>query len=454
MLNRVLSYIRRLGLVKAGDRLAVAVSGGGDSVALLAMLDELRPALGVTLAVAHFNHRLRESESDEDEGFVRQLAANRGLEFFTHSSFLVPHSSNVEAVARHERYAFLASLKMKVATAHTADDQAETVLGRFLRGGGTAGLAGIYPRRDDWLIRPLLEERRAEVRSWAVARGLKWREDKSNQDPRFLRNRIRADLLPMLEAKYNPGLVEVLTGVATVARAEEAFWQDHVKKLAAGLLPAGEGAWKLLLADFVQYTEAEQRRLLREALRRTRGHLRGLDFRHIEQIRRLAMEGQSGRALDVPDCHVERALDGLVFRVAPAAEAPAFEMPVELPGCCEIPQIGRRLLFKLVPGTPGGAGYNQERGHDLIALETVQQPLVVRNWRPGDCWETSLGRRRKLKRLLLERRIPAVERRSWPVVAGGSGLIWARGFPTPPSCRWAGRQGMGLWIVEEELVNG
>ncbi len=455
MMDRILGYIRRLGLVKAGDRLAVAVSGGGDSVALLALLDELRLRLGVTLAVAHFNHRLRGAESDDDQRFVAQIAADRGLEFLTGESRQPsPGTRNLEAVARHERYEFLASLKMKVATAHTADDQAETVLGRFLRGGGTAGLAGIYPQRDEWLIRPLLEERRAEVRAWATARGLVWREDASNQDHRFLRNRVRGELLPMLESKYNPGLVEVLTGVAAVTRAEEAFWQGHTQKLAAALLSSGEGAWKLLLADFVQYHEAEQRRLLREALRRTRGHLRGVDFRHVEQTRRLALKAQSGRGIDLPGCHVERALDGLVFRVAAAEAAPAFEMSVEVPGSCEIPQIGRRLVFKLVPDSPGGAGYNQERGQDLIALDTVQQPLVVRNWRPGDSWETSPGRRRKLKSLLLERRIPRQDRRSWPVVAGGGALIWARGLPTPPSCRLAGRPGMGLSIVEEELANG
>lgn len=456
MLDRVIGYIRRNRLLKAGDRVAVAVSGGGDSVALLALLEELRVRLGITLAVAHFNHRLRGAESDEDERFVRQLAAGRGLEcLIEHSRHPSPGARNLEAHARRERYEFLASLKMKVATAHTADDQAETVMARFLRGAGPAGLAGIYPLRDGWLIRPLLEERRAELRTWAAARGLLWREDTSNQNPRFLRNRVRAELLPMLESKYNPGLVDVLTGVAAVARAEEEFWQSHTEKLAAVLQPSGLGGWKLLLADFVQYYEAEQRRLLREALRRTRGHLRGVDFRHIEQARRLALEAQSGRGIDLPGCHVERALDGLVFcgtRGAPRGEALPFEMPVEVPGSCEIPQIGLRLLFKLVQETRGGAGYNQERGQDLIALDAIRQPLVVRNWRPGDCWETSPGHRRKLKSLMLERRIPRQDRRSWPVVVGGDGLIWARGFPTPPSCRWS--QGMGLWIVEEELANG
>lgn len=455
MLDRVIGYIRRHGLLQAGDRLAVAVSGGGDSVALLGLLEDVRGRLGVTLAVAHFNHRLRGAESDEDERFVRQLAADRGLEFFVeHSGHPAPGTPNLEAVARRERYEFLASLKMKVATAHTADDQAETVLARFLRGAGPAGLAGIFPLRDGWLIRPLLEERRAELRAWAAARGLMWREDASNQDPRFLRNRVRAELLPILESNYNPGLVDVLTGVAAVARAEEEFWQSHTEKLAAVLQPSSLGGWKLLLTDFVQYLEAEQRRLLREALRRTRGHLRGVDFRHIEQTRRLALEAQSGRGIDLPGCHVERALDGLVFctRTTLHGETPAFEMPVQVPGSCEIPQIGRRLVFKLVQETHGGAGYNQERGRDLIAMDAIQQPLVVRNWRPGDCWETSPGRKRKLKSLLLERRIPRQDRGSWPVVAGGDGLIWARGFPTPPSCRWS--QGVGLWIVEEELANG
>jgi tRNA(Ile)-lysidine synthase len=293
---------------RPGERVAVAVSGGADSVALLSLLLEARDRLGIVVSVAHYNHRLRGGESDGDAHFVEELAAAREVSFFSARAETL-HETNVEARARHDRYRFFRELVHegrvgKVATAHTADDQAETVLARLLRGGGPAGLAGILPVALGGIVRPLLETRRDELRAWAVARGLAWREDSTNLDRRFLRNRLRHELIPQLERDYNPGIVKVLSHTAEVARGEEVYWQIHIEELARRLIRETPGGPKLLIADFIQLDEAQQRRLIRAAVAQANGDLRRLDFDHVERVRGLALTGKG--VVEIPYARVER----------------------------------------------------------------------------------------------------------------------------------------------------
>src|SRR5271166_1990 len=230
--------------MRAGDRVCVAVSGGADSVALLQVLLEVRAELGIVLAIAHFNHQLRGNDSQGDEAFVADLARHCGLEFFAGRSDVREHAANnkqsVEAAGRELRYEWLTSLAREqrfdsIATAHTLDDQAETVLLKFLRGAGTRGLAGIYPEmfrgaeKKIRFVRPLLCVTRDEVEAYLSALGQVWREDESNLDHRFARNRVRHGLLPLLEREYNANIRQVLSGAAELARAEEEYWQALVE---------------------------------------------------------------------------------------------------------------------------------------------------------------------------------------------------------------------------------
>ncbi|MBI1740838.1 MAG: tRNA lysidine(34) synthetase TilS, partial [Candidatus Koribacter versatilis] len=222
--ERLLRTIRKQEMVKAGDRVAVAVSGGVDSVALLLLLLELRSELGIVLSVAHVNHKLRGEESDEDERFVAELARSQDLALHSCAAPLDQKPvSGIEAAARKLRYAFFRQLARegrvsKIATAHTLDDQAETVLLRILRGTGLRGLAGIHPRlvleeegrAFGEVIRPLLGIRRAELEEFLRERGQPWREDSSNRDPVYLRNRVRHRVLPLLKENFGPAAVENL----------------------------------------------------------------------------------------------------------------------------------------------------------------------------------------------------------------------------------------------------
>ena len=214
--------------------MAVAVSGGPDSVCLLHVLLELAPRLGIAVtAVAHLNHKLRGEASDEDERFVAEMALRAGVPFFCERVRVGEENGNLEQAARRARHAFFSRLikdgvANRIATGHTADDQAETVLFRLLRGSGLAGLSGILPVTREGIVRPLMDVSRADVIEILRARGLHWREDATNQDARFARNRIRHSLLPQLAREWNPRLSESLAHLADLAREEEQWWQQEI----------------------------------------------------------------------------------------------------------------------------------------------------------------------------------------------------------------------------------
>src|SRR4029077_5632957 len=234
-MERLLKTIRKQQSIRAGDRLAVAVSGGADSVALLCLLLELGAELGIVLSVAHVNHKLRGEEADEDERFVAKLARQHGLELHAcEASVGGSNISGIEAAESELRYDFFRKFTRegrvtKIATAHTLDDQAETVLLRVFRGTGIRGLSGIHPRivfEDGGhafgeLVRPLLGFRRAALQEFLRERGQSWREDSSNRDTAFLRNRARHRLLPMIGEEFGEAAIEHMGELAEIARAEE-----------------------------------------------------------------------------------------------------------------------------------------------------------------------------------------------------------------------------------------
>ncbi len=298
----VLEYIRRHGLLKAGDRVGVAVSGGADSAALLRLLLELRGELGVVLSVAHFHHGIRGAEADADAQFVAHLAKSHNLELHSGSGDAPAHArargASLETAARELRYQFFAKLLEngamgKIATGHTLDDQAETVLMKALRGAGTRGLAGIHPALRSGMVRPLLGARRSEVEEYLRGLGQEWREDSTNRDRKHLRNRVRHELVPLLERDFNPDVTRVLGETAEVARGEEEYWQREVERLLPQVSRPGDGSLELkaLLAQPL----AVQRRLVRAAVERAGA---GFDFRHGEEILRLAQKTRG--AVELP----------------------------------------------------------------------------------------------------------------------------------------------------------
>jgi tRNA(Ile)-lysidine synthase len=502
--QRVLETIDRHSMIRPGDRVGMGVSGGADSVALLHLLAGLRSELGIRVLVLHFHHQLRGMEADEDEQFVKMLASEFQLEFVSGRGDVAGEANrqgwNLEDAARRMRYEFFASAAAsqnldRVAVAHSADDQAETVLAHLLRGTGPAGLAGIYPVAG-LTVRPLLEIGRGELRGYLSGLGRTWREDATNQDTSRLRARIRHRLLPLLLRDFEPLSVTRLARLASLAREDETFWRSLEEERFRALAfaePSGGVSIKIMdllsplpslacgdrkaKSDFDSPDApalALTRRLVRRIVAGLRGSRQQVTARHVQDVLDLATKSQSGARIELPGVTVERAFDRLRFCAALQREEAGeidetvvpghgFEYAISEPGPSEmssivVPEIRRRFSLKLVDWPPL-PGQTVECGHDagiicrdVIDFDRLQWPLVLRSWRPGDSYRPHGHRSvQKLKRLFLESRVPRSSRASWPVLTSAGQLVWASGYPVAGDFAPHSATRTGIVVGEQEL---
>lgn len=441
----VLAYLHKKDLLRAGDRVGIAVSGGADSVALLRLMLELRCELGVVLAVVHLNHQLRAADSDADQSFVCQLAAAHGLEAICKSRDVKAHAAKkklgLEAAARELRYEFFKAVLgrgtlNKIATAHTADDQAETVLLKLARGAGTRGLAGIYSKvavsaqppgvtkteardqtafADTAIIRPLLATRRSELRCYLAEIGQFWREDATNQDLRYRRNRIRQEILPRLEQDVNPSVCNALAETAEIAGAEEKYWAEYVSYLLSQVSQQDQGVLKQ--RELCGFPLAVRRRLVRAA---AESHGLSLKYRQVEEILGLCSEGSC--AVVSREWVVVYRGGQLRFQNRPKA-ASDYEYELPVPGKITISEAGLQFETTLISESQS----DPDRSEPLLDSQLANPGLVVRNWRPGEqFWPLHRKEPKKIKELLQDRHITGTEKRLWPVVASENRIVWVR----------------------------
>ena len=434
-----------------GQRVGVAVSGGADSVCLLHVLLELAPRLDLMLHVLHLDHGLRGEESRVDARFVADLAARLGLPLHAAAADVRARAAadNLEQAAREARREFFAGLRTggtidRVALGHTRSDQAETVLYRFLRGAGTAGLAGIRPVTAEGIVRPLIEVDRAEVLAYLAERNIAWREDASNADLAFDRNRIRHVLLPQLVRDWNPALTATLAQMADWAREEEVYWDAEMARLEVEQIVHQPPAVLLETAALRALAPAVARRLVRRAIAIVRGHLRGIDFAHVRDILDLAASSEGSGRMQVPGLDVFRSFDWLRLAAPEAAAARNFSAGLTPPARAELPN-GSAVAIEVIEisGFTGTCDsvYNDEVG--CLDWKRVSGPLEVRNWRPGDKYQPAgYPGEDKIKVFFQKARIPLWERRYWPVLVDGSEIIWARQFG--PAAAYAAGPGSRL----------
>jgi tRNA(Ile)-lysidine synthase len=379
VLDAVAAALNRLGV--SGAKLGVAVSGGADSVFLL---HALRSVHDGPLVVLHVNHGLRGAASDADEAFVRCLAGD--LPCYVAEGGVVV--GNLEQSCRRARLQLFSQWRAAgavdwVATGHTASDQAETVLLRLLRGTGPTGLRGVLPRTKSGLVRPLLGVSREAVREYLRRHGLAWREDASNDDPRFLRNRVRKELLPLLR-DLSPAVEGHLVRLAAIAGLEERYWQEQIT--AGG--PVRD-------VNFLRSLHpALRRRTLRDWISLVKGGLNRIETQHVEQLERLVLQT-------------------------------AGEGTVTLPGVTAVRSFDSVRLSR--PGAPEYR-YTEEVVLELDE-ERLQGELRVRVWQPGDRFQPA-GRKEPilLKKLFQSARIPLWERKNWPIITDGVSIVWAHRF--------------------------
>ena len=428
-------------ILKPGLRLGVGVSGGADSVALLLALRARARDLGLVLCVAHLHHGLRGAEADADLDFVRSLAAQLELPFH-HAQVDVAASAgeSIEEAARRLRYAWFRQLLLEIplhamATAHTRDDQAETVLAKFLRGAWTEGLSGIHPMiefPEGRILRPLLGTTRAEIEVYLGALGQGWREDSSNRHLTFTRNRIRHELLPLLEG-WNPRLREHLTQMAALARDEEAWWAAEVARIAPQLLlpgrpvrGGGRAAGDGLAIDVTRLAPlplAFQRRLLRYAAEQLGA---AVDFPSTEALRAMALAGRAGQRLELAEGlraeRTPRELRLAVLQGERAMEQVVPEFVLAIPG--EVTAAAFGLKLRIEVSAPA------------MAIEARMAKL--RNWRPGDQVRLRHSSApRKVKEVLERLKVTGSGRGAWPVLELDGRIVWMRGVelePTPRIC--------------------
>jgi tRNA(Ile)-lysidine synthase len=453
--RRVARAIRENSLLTAGDRAAVAVSGGADSVALVWLLHELAVAAAWQLAgLVHVHHGLRGADADEDEAFCRALAARLGVPIDVTRVDVEARARatrrSVEVAARDLRYAAFREAMTRldatvVATGHTLDDQAETVLLRLLRGAGTRGLAGIRPRRGPY-VRPLLGCRRAELRDYLSARGETFRDDLSNADVAIARNRLRHELMPVIE-RIAPGGVRALARCAALAADDEAFLRRAVAQQAAGVLrltPGGStgtpGRVDLDAAALARLPPALARRFVRDLAEQVSGHVWSAG--HVDDLLALARADTDHGHLDVPGSSASRRAGTVVLRRTgspddEAATRPAdvVERPLAVPGEVHVPEL--RLTLRATPAATAEEPISSEEGRVMVQADALRHPLTVRTRRPGDRLRP-LGApgSRKLQDVFVDRKVPRDERDRIPLVVDAQGrIVWVAGLVLSHDCR-------------------
>jgi tRNA(Ile)-lysidine synthase len=443
LLTRIRRTMAREHLAARGQRLLVALSGGADSVALLLIARELERGGDLVLAgAAHLNHQLRGADADEDERFCEALAARLGVRLLSDrvdvAALAEEQRRSVEVAAREARYAFLeraadACGADVIATAHTKDDQAETFLLRLLRGAGSRGLAGIRPRTGR-IIRPLLDVERATLRDYLAAHGQAFREDASNADVSIPRNRVRHELLPLLESRFSPAVADVLAREAALARQDEEYLREEAIKLARRIVQENE-AITIDAEGLIAAPRALGSRVARAALERFAGG-RSITFDQVEWL--LALAADKKGELSLPGQQARR--DGQTIVLTPrtsvsrgasvSGDRNGFAFSLSIPGEVRLEPLGLIVGAEHLPGPAARHMRWEARGSEVgVAAEPVSLPLAVRSWRPGDRFRP-LGAPgvRKLQDFFVDRKVPRAVRDTVPLVVDGRDrIVWVVG---------------------------
>ena len=435
VVERAAAFAARHQMFTCGNRVGVAVSGGADSVCLLHVLGELAPRLDLRLSVVHVEHGIRGDASLADAEFVRNLAARLELPFYFQHADVPAVDDNLEQAARRVRTAFFRRLIEsgtvdRIATGHTRSDQAETVLYRLFRGSGLAGLSGILPVSERGIVRPLLDVTRSDIETWLRDRSIAWREDETNRDRSYARNRLRHEVLPALAASFNPRIEEALANLATLARDEESYWASELE----AKLPATAEPLIVPVSLLTCQPTAVARRLARGLVQRAKGDLRQIEFAHIERILEMASSADGHDRVQFPGVDVFRSFEWLRFSkiVSPIAAPRDYAFQFQVPGAVELPGSFSRITLQVLEKRvkeQGLAVRNELDFERLPASGGSDANFELRNWRPGDRYRR-VGRseEEKIKLMFQEGRIPLWERRHWPIITYNGVILWTRQF--------------------------
>ncbi|MCJ7581304.1 MAG: tRNA lysidine(34) synthetase TilS [Candidatus Aminicenantes bacterium] len=433
LLDKVKETIRRHNLFSRKAKILIAFSGGIDSTALLHLLRELQEEWPLTLALGHFNHKLRQ-KAENEELFVRNAAEKFGLPLYVSSedvrSYASEHKLNIEEAGRNLRYNFLKDVAKKIgfskiATGHTQNDQAETFFIRLFRGSGLSGLSGIYPVVDNLIIRPLLYTAREEIMAYLTSIKAEFQVDDSNVDNRFLRNRIRSEFLPYIQKEFDPHLISRIGKVSALFQEDELALNEQVDKEAKKAIQMKEDSISLDLNILSTLPVGLARRVMRKFIAEIKGDLRAISYEAIESVLDLA----EGKEYPLTKGCLLRREQNRIFRHQADLETLSYELLWTGENSLVIKDLGMSFSGRKLPGVPENWTFDNDFGA-CLDLGKLQFPFTVRSRREGDRYQPfgSPGRK-KLKEIMRAKRIPLQERNKWPVFISAGEIVWIVGLP-------------------------
>lgn len=428
--NKVLATIRKHKMFEKGDKVLVAVSGGADSLSLLDVLVGLGGVFDLDFHLFHLDHSLRK-DSFKDALFVRRLASKYNLPAtvlkYDVLGYVRQNKLSVEEGARHIRYRFLEKVAEevgadKVALGHTASDQIETFLMRLIKGAGLEGLSAISPVRGKY-VRPLIEAERDEVEKYCKKKKLTWKEDLSNLDEAFLRNKIRHQLVPLLE-KYNPNFKKAILRAVNTVSSDQLFLQEETQKRLDKLAKFEDDLVKIPTAKLRKLPLSLQRRVLRQVIKEVKGNLKSVEFKHIEEVLQYLAGKRPKLGLDVSkEISIFSEYQDVVISKKKKNSEKVGEIVLEAPGVTFLPHLG----FKVKARFREAKDLKVSKANKLayLDLEKLTLPLYIRNFRPGDRFRPlGLGGTKKLQDFLVDEKIPARLREKVAVVTSGNEICW------------------------------
>jgi tRNA(Ile)-lysidine synthase len=449
LLHQVVRTVRSRSLFQRGQHILVAISGGPDSVALLSILHHLRSSWELTVTAVHCNYGLRGAESEGDQKFVEAFCQGLGVPLQVRQVGF--HTGGrkgcLQAKARDIRYRMMQEVAEqcgadRIAVGHTADDQAETVLLWMLRGAGLTGLSGMPAFRDNKIVRPLYDTKRQDILTFLRTAGLSFREDSSNGQPYYLRNRVRSEVIPIL-SRLVPSSVDALCGLADICREDDRYLDQQVDaRVSSAVIRGSAGGWSIDRRVLLELPPALRRRCIRNLLRENDAQCRAPSIRTVDGIIRLVSKTRSGSSLDVKRGRMVVNDRRLRFVPLQAREISHAGQPQDR--CQELLSVPGELIWS---GTDQRLQVQQQAriqiraplGADriLVDADRVSQPLTVRNWLPGDRFYPfgMRGHSKKLQDFFTDLKIPIAFRSRIPLVVAPEGILWVVGYRQDD--RWA-----------------
>lgn len=432
MIGKVKKTIQKYNLLCPDDKVVVALSGGPDSVALLDSLVKIAPKMNLSILVAHYNHKLRGNESQKDEAFCRKLSESYGLPFLCGrmDSAKKQKGESPEAFYRRQRYAFLNNVAkinqaQKIALGHNLQDQAHTVLLRLVRGSSLEGLKGIEPIRENKYIRPLIEVSRQEIIQYLSKNKISYRKDSSNKDEKYLRNKIRARLIPLLKKEFNPKIEEDLAQTARILRGEDDFIKTHVAKaLQSKYITKNETSVSMNIDYLLGLHAAVRSRLFKTILDNMQSSKQVVTSTHINNLEIIAQKNVSGKSISLPGCIIaKREYNSLMLeRKKPIRKKREYSYALKVNGSFYIRERNVSVLLK--KSRPGKIDCKAD---DKIYMDfdKLSPPLVLRNRRNGD-WIEPMGMkgRKKIKDYLIDEKVPRALRDEIMLITDADSVVW------------------------------